>query len=142
MAAINGGAMNRIFKHMQQLCSAGFEAAVRHNSHVAVVAVDTGGHLLVVMRADRAPFSAVEAARRKAVASASLQMPPAAIAEMFSADPLVVTALSATGDMLIVPGGFPVVLDHNCVGGLGIAGGHYTEDDAIGRQAIAGAAQP
>jgi uncharacterized protein GlcG (DUF336 family) len=92
------------------------------------------------MRADRAAFSAVEAARRKAVAAASLQMPTAAITEMFSADPLVVTALSASGDMLIVPGGFPVVVDHNCIGGFGIAGGHYTEDDAIGRQAIAAVA--
>jgi uncharacterized protein GlcG (DUF336 family) len=134
--------MNRVFKHMQQVCMAGFEAAVRHNSHIAIVAVDTGGHFLVVMRADRAPFSAVEAARRKAVAAASMQMTTAAIAEMFRPDPLVITAMSASGDMLIVPGGFPVVLDHNCIGGIGIAGGHYTEDDAIGRQAIAGALVP
>jgi uncharacterized protein GlcG (DUF336 family) len=129
--------MNRLNAHMLELCVAGFKDAERHNAHVSLVAVDLGGHPIVVLRADRASFPTIEAARRKAVASASLGMPTAGLAEMFAADPMVLTALGASGDMLIVPGGFPVIFDGRCVGGFGIAGGHYTEDDAIGKRAVA-----
>jgi glc operon protein GlcG len=125
---------------MLELCLAGFKGAEQHNSHVALVAVDLSGHPVVVLRADRAPYPAVEAARRKAVAAASLRMPTAGLSEMFATDPLVLTAIAASGEMLIVPGGFPIMFDNECVGGFGVAGGHYNEDDAIGRRALAASA--
>jgi uncharacterized protein GlcG (DUF336 family) len=131
--------MNRLNNHMRQLCLAAFTRAETHNVNVAVVAVDLGGHPVVVLRADHAAFPTTEAARRKAVASASLQMPTAGLAEMFAGDPMVLAALGASGDMLIVPGGFPIIFENRCIGGLGIAGGHYSEDDAIGRAALAAA---
>jgi uncharacterized protein GlcG (DUF336 family) len=39
--------------------------------------------------------------------------------------------------MLVVPGGFPMIVDGNCVGGYGIAGGHYSEDEMLGGRALA-----
>jgi glc operon protein GlcG len=129
--------MNRLNNHMHQLCLAAFRRAETHNVNIAVVAVDLGGHPVVVLRADHAAFPTMEAARRKAVASASLKMPTAGLAEMFAGDPMVLTALGVSGDMLVVPGGFPIIFENRCVGGLGIAGGHYSEDDAIGRAALA-----
>lgn len=128
--------MNRLHSHMRELCLAAFKTAETHNNNVSIVAVDLGGHPVVLLRCDHAPFSATEAARRKAVASASLAMPTSGMAEMFAGDPMVLTALHASGDMLIVPGGFPIIFENRCIGGLGIAGGHYSEDDLIGRKAL------
>ena len=129
--------MNRVVKRAREFCDAVFDHAERFELNVSVVAVDTGGHLIALYRTDRTIFSASEAARRKAVAAAALHMPTATQAHMFQNDPLVVTALTASGDMLIVPGGFPMIVDGNCVGGFGIAGGHYSEDQMLGEHALA-----
>ena len=67
---------------------------------------------------------------------AALQRARVALAEMFAPDPLVQTAVHASGDMLVVPGGFPIVVGPGCVGGLGIAGGHYKEDHIVGEKAF------
>ena len=128
--------MNRVTQHMRAICDKVFDLAQSFNAHICVVAVDLGGHPVVLMRGDHAQFATIEAARRKAVAASTLQMPTAAAVDLFKADPLVTTALTASGEMLLIPGGFPVIFEGNCVGGFGIAGGHYSEDDMIGRKAL------
>jgi len=128
--------MNSMVREARAFCAEVFELAETYNLNVTVLAVDKGGHLIALLRTDRAAFSSVEAARRKAVAAASLQMPTSAQIHMFENDPLVITALTASGDMLIVPGGFPLIVDNVCVGGLGIAGGHYSEDVMLGEKAL------
>lgn len=129
--------MNPIVKEAQAFCQVVADLAETFNIGLTVLAVDKGGHLIALYRSDRAPFASIEAARRKAVAAATIQMPTSAAVHMFEGDPLVVTALTASGDMLIVPGGFPLVVDNNCVGGYGIAGGHYSEDQMVGEKALA-----
>jgi len=96
-----------------------------------------GGHPAVIMRGDRTSFASIEAARRKAVAAASMQLSTTALADLFAADPMVGLAVHASGQMLVVPGGFPVIFGDGCIGGLGIAGGHYSEDNMIGEKAFA-----
>jgi uncharacterized protein GlcG (DUF336 family) len=39
---------------------------------------------------------------------------------------MVIIAITASGDMLIVPDRFPIALENRCIGGLGIAGGPYS----------------
>jgi glc operon protein GlcG len=128
--------MNSLHQYMRQLCESAFDAAQALSVHGSIVATDSGGHLIVALRADRAAFSSLEAARRKAVAGAAMQASTGALSEMLSQDPLALVALHASGDMLIVPGGFPIYHDGKCVGGLGIAGGHYKQDHLIGEKAL------
>jgi len=128
--------LNRITQHMHNLCIRAYNAAETFNINITVVAVDLGGHPVALLRGDFASYPTIESARKKAVTSASLQMSTSALVSMFAADPLVTTALTASGEMLIVPGGFPIYFENRCVGGLGIAGGHYMEDDLIGQKAM------
>jgi len=128
--------MNKIVKHARKFCEAAFDLSETYNLNVTVLAVDHGGHLIALYRTDYAAFASIEAARRKAVAAACFQMPTAAQHHMFENDPLVMVAAMASGDLLIVPGGFPLILDNVCVGGVGIAGGHYREDQMLGEKAL------
>jgi glc operon protein GlcG len=128
--------MNTIHNYARALCERAFEIAQSMDLNVSIVAADLGGHPIVVLRGDRTSFASLEAARRKAVAASTMQMSTAALAEMFAPDPLVQTAVHASGDMLVVPGGFPIVVGPGCVGGLGIAGGHYKEDHIVGEKAF------
>jgi uncharacterized protein GlcG (DUF336 family) len=100
-----------------------------------VVAVDAGGRLVVVLRTDHAPFITLEPARRKAITAASMRVSTRNVAEMMT-DPLAAEALRSMGDALAVPGGFPVFLAGHCIGGIGIAAGHYNEDQAIGEYVL------
>jgi len=129
--------MNDIHNYARALCLRAFDIAQSMDLNVSIVAADLGGHPIVVLRGDRTTFASLEAARRKAVAAGAMQMSTAALAEMFAPDPLVQTAVQASGDMLIVPGGFPIIFGPGCVGGLGIAGGHYREDHIVGEKAFA-----
>jgi glc operon protein GlcG len=129
--------MNLIHRHVRKLCEVTFELAESMDLNVSVVAVDLGGHPIVTFRGDRTAFASLEAARRKGVAAAGLQMSTAALAEMFAQDPLVQAAVHASGDMLVVPGGFPIIFGPGVIGGLGIAGGHYREDHMLGEKALA-----
>jgi glc operon protein GlcG len=129
--------MNSIHLYARALCERAFDIAQSMNLNVSIVAADLGGYPIVVLRGDRTSYTSLEAARRKAVAAGGMQMSTSALAEMFAQDPLVLTAAHASGDMLVVPGGFPIIFGTGCVGGLGIAGAHYKEDHMVGEKAFA-----
>lgn len=129
--------MNPIHLYARTLCEHAFDIAASMNLNVSVVAVDLSGHPMVVFRGDHTSYASLEAARRKGVAAAGLMMSTAALVDMFAQDPLVLTAAHASGDMLVVPGGFPIIFGTGCVGGLGIAGAHYKEDHVVGEKAFA-----
>jgi uncharacterized protein GlcG (DUF336 family) len=129
--------MNDVHHFVRKLCETAFDIAESMSLHLSIVAVDLGGHPIVILRGDRASFPSVEAARRKAVAAASMGLSTAAIVDMLGHDALVQQALHASGDMLIVPGGFPILFGDGCVGGFGISGGHYTEDQMVGDKTLA-----
>jgi glc operon protein GlcG len=129
--------MNSIHLYARALCERAFDIAQSMDLNVSIVATDLGGYPIVVLRGDRTSYTSLEAARRKAVAAGGMQMSTSALAEMFAQDPLVLTAAHASGDMLVVPGGFPIIFGTGCVGGLGIAGAHYKEDHMVGEKAFA-----
>lgn len=128
--------MNPNFRYARELCDKAFDIALSMDLRLSIVATDLGGHPIVVFRGDNTSFASLEAARRKAVAAFTMQMSTAALAEMIEKDPLVQRAVHASGDMLVVPGGFPIVFGQGYIGGLGIAGGHYTEDHIVGEKAF------
>ncbi len=118
------------------LCEATVAEAQRLGFDICVIAIDPGGHPIALLRTDLSPYAPMEAARRKAITAFSMKAPSAMMADLLGHDPLAATAMAASPDLLAVPGGFPIFLDNVCVGGLGIAGGHYRDDNWIGEAAI------
>jgi uncharacterized protein GlcG (DUF336 family) len=104
---------------------AGF--AHRYNFDFALVAVDSGGRNILTYRSDLCSYTAIEPARRKAIASATMRMATSTMSAITMLDQIAQKALSVT-EMLAVPGGFPLLIDGNCVGGIGVSGGHYGDD--------------
>lgn len=124
------------------LCEATLAEAQRLGFDICVIAVDTGGHPIALLRSDLCPYAPMEAARRKAITACSMKAPSAMIADLIQHDPLAAAALAASPDMLAVPGGFPILLDNVCVGGFGVAGGHYRDDAWLGEAALAAVVGP
>ena len=128
--------MSPILKYANQFCEVIIDLAERYSLTMTVLAVDQGGNLIVLRRMDQCSFVTIEAARRKALASAATKMPTSSLVHLLEKDPLVVTALTQGAGTLVVPGGFPMIIDGNCQGGFGISGGHYSEDEMLGVKAL------
>lgn len=122
--------------HALDLVQRVLDEAATQSRPVAVVVVDQGGHPVASARGDGVGYVANDFARQKAVTSATFGTPTTALADAMGQDPLLADAFAASPDLLLLPGGFPVTVDGACVGGVGIAGGHYHQDQAVGEAAL------
>jgi glc operon protein GlcG len=105
-----------------------------------IAIVDAGGHLLVLERMDGGRFHTVHSATTKAVCAASNKRPTTVEgAQGQKLDVLHALGLSlAAGPerWTAMEGGFPVVVDGACVGGIGVSGGDWRQDEQIARAAV------
>ena len=107
---------------------------------VSVAIADAGGHVLVIERMDGGRFHTVHSATTKAVCAASNRR--ATSSQGAQAQPLDVAhalglALAAGPQRwTAMEGGYPVIVDGECVGGIGVSGGTWEDDQAIARTAV------
>jgi glc operon protein GlcG len=107
---------------------------------IAVAITDAGGHLVVLERMDGGRFHTVHSATTKAVCAASNRRPTSA--QGAQAQPL--DAMHAIGLALAagperwtaMEGGYPVIVDGECIGGIGVSGGDWETDARIAREAV------
>ena len=115
---------------------------------VTIAIVDSGGHLLLLERMDGGRFHTVHSALTKAACAASNRRPTTTRgAEGQKLDLLHAVGLSlAAGPDRWTPmeGGYPVMVDGECVGGIGVAGATWEEDERLAEVALSavGAAPP
>lgn len=98
--------------------AAGFEAAV--------AVTDATGALRAFERSDGAPFLTAEVATNKAWTAASYGY-PTHVWNDYVTDPKI-APLQNLPRMMAVGGGYPLLVDGRLVGGIGISGGTYTQD--------------
>lgn len=105
-----------------------------------VVVVDAGGHMLVMERMDGGRFHTVHSATTKAVTAASNKRPTTTKgAQGQELDELHALGLSlAAGPerWTAMEGGFPVIKDGECLGGVGVSGGDWQQDQDIAKAAM------
>ncbi len=107
---------------------------------VTVAIVDAGGHMLVLERMDGGRFHTVHSSTTKAVTSASNKRPTTTKgAQGQDLDTLHAIGLSlAAGPArwTAMEGGFPIVIDGQCLGGIGVSGGDWEQDEDIAKAAV------
>ena len=115
---------------------------------VTIAIVDSGGHLLLLERMDGGRFHTVHSSLTKAACAASNRRATTTRgAEGQELDLLHAVGLSlAAGPERWTPmeGGLPIMVDGECVGGIGVAGATWEEDERIAEVALnaVGAALP
>jgi glc operon protein GlcG len=124
----------------KQMAAVAVERAQAAGIAIAVAVADAGGHLVVLERMDGGRFHTVYSATTKAVCAASNKRPTSARGAQ--AQPLDVThaiglALAAGAERwTAMEGGFPVIVEGECVGGIGVSGGDWETDTRIAREAV------
>jgi glc operon protein GlcG len=120
------------------------QAAVRKAQEMgipmSIAVMDEGGHLLGFARTDEGKIHNIRVAHAKARAAASNRLPTGRISS--TGNPLndhmaIALPLAAGTDMYVTfPGGVPILLENQCVGGVGVSGGTGEQDAEVARAGI------
>ena len=107
---------------------------------ISVAVADAGGHLIALERMDGGRFHSLHSATTKAVCAASNKRPTSSHGAQ--GQPLDVAhalglALAAGPERwTAMEGGFPIIVEGECIGGIGVSGGDWATDERIARAAI------
>src|SRR6202171_4591656 len=114
--------------------------AERERVPISVAIADAGGHLILFERMDGGRFHTVHSSTTKAVCAASNKRPTTAKGaqgQPLDTSHAIGLALAAGPERwTAMEGGFPVIVDGECIGGIGERGGDWGTDARIAREAI------
>jgi glc operon protein GlcG len=107
---------------------------------ISVVIADSGGHIVVIERMDGGRFHTVHSATTKAVCAASNKRPTSshgAQGQALDVAHALGLALAAGPERwTAMEGGCPVIIDGECIGGVGVSGGDWATDERIARESV------
>jgi uncharacterized protein GlcG (DUF336 family) len=105
-----------------------------------VIAVcDESGVLKALSRMDGAALFSVQIAQDKAYTAVGFGMPSDGWHEFIKDDPpLAAGAVGGIDRLVIFGGGYPIKVDGEVVGGIGVSGGHYSQDMEVAQAGLAG----
>ena len=106
------------------------EAKAHEMGTPMVIAVcDESGVLKAFSRMDGAALLAVQVAQDKAYTAIGFGLPTDGWHDFIKDDPpLALGAPAAVDRLVIFGGGYPIQVSGKIVGGIGVSGGHYTQD--------------
>lgn len=115
------------------------EQKAQEMGHPFVIAiVDESGVLKAFSRMDNAALLSVKIAQDKAYTAIGFGMSTDAWHEFIKNDPpLALGAPSGIERLIIFGGGYPITIDGQIVGGIGVSGGHYTQDMEVAQAGLA-----
>src|ERR1700693_4839321 len=107
---------------------------------ISVAIVDAGGHVILVERMDGGRFHTVHSCTTKAVCAASNRRPTTAqgaAGQDLDESHAIGLALAAGPERwTAMEGGVPVLVDGQCIGGVGVSGGDWETDLRIAKAAV------
>ena len=136
------------FKNTQRLTNIGSKklmgAAIKKAEKIGISAtiaiVDAGGHILLLERMDGGRFHTVHSSTTKAITAASNRRPTttrgAQGQDLDSLHAIGLSLAAGPGRWTAMEGGFPIIVDGECLGGIGVSGGDWQQDEEIAKAAV------
>jgi uncharacterized protein GlcG (DUF336 family) len=118
----------------KRIAAASEAEARKNNWNVCVAIVDDGGHLLHLFRMDGATPANSRIAIEKGRTSAETRRSTAMWEERIKSGR---TAMLKMPGVTPIQGGLPIVIDGECIGGVGVSGVQSHEDEQIAKAGIA-----
>ena len=107
---------------------------------IAVAIADGGGHLVMLERMDGGRFHTVHSSTTKAVCAASNKRPTttkgAAGQDLDTAHAIGLALAAGPERWTAMEGGYPIIINGECIGGIGVSGGDWAFDDRVARAAV------
>ena len=123
---------------------AGAEAKAAEMGKAMVIAVvDDDGVLKAFSRMDGAALLSVQVAQDKAYTAVGFGLPTHGWHDFIKDDPPLADGATTGIDRLVIfGGGYPITVDGQVVGGIGVSGGHYSEDQEVAEAGLAALGAP
>ena len=116
------------------------QAAEQAGVAIAVAIADSGGHLIMLERMDGGRFHTVHSSTTKAVCAASNKRPTTAkgaAGQDLDTSHAIGLALAAGPERwTAMEGGYPIIIDGECIGGIGVSGGNWSHDSALAQAGV------
>ena len=104
---------------------------------MVTVIVDGEGNLKALSRMDGAALLSVDIAQDKAYTAIAFGMATHEWYEFIKNDPPLLHGIVHTPRLVIFGGGYPIKKGDAIVGGIGVSGGHYSQDQECAEAALA-----
>jgi len=111
--------------------------AVEIGAPMVIAVVDESGVLKAFSRMDGAPLLSVDIAKDKAYTAVAFGIPTHEWFNFIKDDPPLLHGITRVPRLIVFGGGYPLRADGSVIGGIGVSGGHYSQDMQV---AEAGAA--
>jgi uncharacterized protein GlcG (DUF336 family) len=102
----------------------------------AIAVVDAEGTLKAFARMDGAALLPVRIAQQKAWTAISFGMGTHEWWDMVREDPPLLHGITHQQDVVVFGGGLPIRDGEEVIGGIGVSGGHYTQDQEIAQAGL------
>jgi len=120
----------------ERLVGAAARKAQAMGKPMAIAVCDPAGHLIAYRRMDGAPLLATGISQDKAYTAVSFGISTDAVHEFIKDDAPLALGMVHQPRLIVFGGGFPVNVDGELVGGIGVSGGLYTEDMQVAQAAL------
>jgi glc operon protein GlcG len=107
---------------------------------ISVAITDAGGHLVLLERMDGGRFHTVHSCTTKAVCASSNKRVTSArgaqAQELDTAHAIGLALAAGPERWTAMEGGCPILVDGECIGGIGVSGGDWQTDERLAREAV------
>lgn len=115
----------------EKLVKKGIEEARKIGVRAAVSLVGSDGSLKAFLADDNVRLHAIEISMRKAYTSAIVGMPTSDYWNFISSEPPLLRVIPNVPSLMPLHGGRAIKIDGEVCGGIGVSGGHYSQDEQI-----------
>jgi len=120
----------------QRLIAAAEDKAREMGKPMCIAVCDGDGTLKAFSRMDGSPLLSVQIAQDKAYTAISFSMASHEWFEFVKNDPPLLHGIIKTDRLVVFGGGYPIQTDEGIIGGIGVSGGHYTDDMQVAEAAL------
>jgi glc operon protein GlcG len=124
----------------RKMMATAIDQATRFGIAISCAVVDAGGHLVALERMDGGRFHTLQSCTTKAVCAASNKRPTSAkgaVGQDLDVAHALGLALAAGAERwTAMEGGVPIMIDGECIGGIGVSGGDWETDVRIAQAAV------
>jgi len=114
-----------------EIAQAAMEKCAAQGYSVSVVVVDRAGDTLVALRGDKTGPHTMENARRKAYTARTFRMPTSQYAARYAENDPVVMQQVTLPNIIAIPGGLPIKVGDEVIGGVGLSGSPGVDEPCI-----------
>ncbi len=104
---------------------------------MVIAVVDSDGTLKAFSRMDGAALLSVQIAQDKAYTAISFGMASHEWYDFVKNDPPLLHGIVKTDRLIIFGGGYPIKTPGGIIGGIGVSGGHYSQDMEVAKAGLA-----